>query len=69
MRRTVRVVAVILVLIGLVWTLQGMNVLPGSMMSGDSFWAVMGVLAIVVGLAMGAGSVYFKPSGSSDSQP
>ena len=46
------VVGVLLALIGLIWTLQGINVLGGSRMSGEPFWAVMGVIAIVVGVGL-----------------
>jgi hypothetical protein len=38
--------------IGLVWTLQGLNVLGGSVMSGSSFWATVGPIVLVVGLAL-----------------
>ena len=43
---------VILTGAGLVWTLQGLNVLPGSVMSGSSFWATAGPLVLVVGLVL-----------------
>lgn len=43
---------VILTGAGLVWTLQGFNVLPGSVMSGSSFWATAGPLVLVVGLVL-----------------
>ena len=43
---------VILTGAGLVWTLQGFNVLPGSAMSGSSFWAVVGPIILVVGLVL-----------------
>jgi hypothetical protein len=35
---------------GAVWILQGMNVLKGSFMSGEPFWAWMGAVAILAGL-------------------
>ena len=35
---------------GAVWTLQGMNVLKGSFMSGEPFWAWMGAVAILAGI-------------------
>ena len=57
MRRVVRVVAVVLILMGAVWTLQGVNVLAGSRMSGDSFWAGTGLVLLIVGIALGAGSL------------
>ncbi len=43
---------VILTGAGLVWTLQGLNVLPGSAMSGSSFWATAGPIVLVVGLVL-----------------
>ncbi|QIG39650.1 hypothetical protein G5T42_09265 [Microbacterium sp. 4R-513] len=43
---------VILVAIGLVWTLQGLNVLGGSAMSGSTLWAVIGPIVLVVGLVL-----------------
>ena len=43
---------VILVAIGLVWTLQGLNVLGGSAMSGSTLWAVIGPIVIVAGLVL-----------------
>ena len=43
-----RVVAVpvgaILFLMGLIWFLQGIGILPGSIMSGSTFWAGAGGL-------------------------
>ena len=38
------------VLMGTIWVLQGMNVLPGSFMSGQVRWAVYGAIAIVLGM-------------------
>lgn len=43
---------VILIGIGLVWTLQGINVLGGSVMSGSSTWATIGPMVIFVGLVL-----------------
>ena len=43
---------VILVGVGLVWTLQGLNVLGGSVMSGSTVWAVIGPIVLVVGLVL-----------------
>jgi hypothetical protein len=42
----------LLALIGCVWFLQGINVLPGSFMTGQTKWAVYGVLTLVIGLAV-----------------
>ena len=38
------------VLMGTIWVLQGVNVLPGSFMSGQIRWAVYGAIAIVLGI-------------------
>lgn len=48
-RRATVIVAAILVLIGVVWLLQGIGVLGGSAMTGSSFWAWVGGLCIVAG--------------------
>lgn len=45
----------ILVAIGLLWTLQGLGVVGGSVMSGVTLWAILGpavaLLGVVVGVA------------------
>jgi len=46
------VAGVLLALIGCVWFLQGINVLPGSFMTGQTKWAVYGVITLVIGLAV-----------------
>ena len=51
------VAGVLLVLMGGVWTLQGLGLLGGSVMSGDRTWAVIGPVVAVVGLvAIGVGA-------------
>ena len=44
------VVGVVLALVGLLWILQGLNVLGGSGMSGQLIWAVIGVVVAGLGL-------------------
>jgi hypothetical protein len=46
------IVGVLLVFIGSVWFLQGINVLPGSFMTGQTRWAVRGGIAVIVGIAL-----------------
>ena len=48
MRRTRLALAIVLALVGLVWLGQGLGLLPGSVMSGSTFWAVVGA-ALVLG--------------------
>ena len=38
------------VLAGVFWTLQGLGILGGSAMSGDSTWAIVGPIVAVVGM-------------------
>jgi hypothetical protein len=46
------VIGVLLVLTGIVWTLQGLDVLGGSVMSGVTLWAIIGPIVAVVGLVL-----------------
>jgi uncharacterized membrane protein HdeD (DUF308 family) len=50
MRTTLIVIGVLLMLVGTVWFLQGINVLPGSFMTGQTQWAVYGAIAFLVGV-------------------
>jgi hypothetical protein len=53
MSRPVRLVlAGVLVLLGLVWFFQGIGVLPGSFMSGEPVWAVIGGALVVLGASL-----------------
>lgn len=42
-------VGILLVLVGIVWTLQGLGYLGGSVMSGVTVWAVIGPLVALAG--------------------
>ena len=52
MRIAGNVLAVLLMLVGCVWFFQGIGVLPGSFMSGQSRWAINGGIAFVVGVVL-----------------
>ncbi len=52
MRIVVRVLAILLIAVGIIWILQGINVLPGSFMTGQIQWAWRGAIAAVVGLVV-----------------
>jgi hypothetical protein len=53
MKRVVLVgLGFILMLAGVVFTLQGVGVLGGSVMSGVTFWAVAGPVIALAGLAL-----------------
>jgi hypothetical protein len=46
------IAGVVLVLFGCIWFLQGVNVLPGSFMTGQIRWAVYGAIAAIAGIAL-----------------
>ena len=50
MTRLLRIVGIILMVMGTIWFLQGINILPGSFMTGQPRWAVNGVIAFAVGV-------------------
>ena len=50
--RTLNIVGAVLVLFGAIWLLQGINVLPGSFMTGQIRWAVYGGIAVATGVAL-----------------
>lgn len=52
MKIALNIVGAVLVFIGSVWVLQGVNVLPGSFMSGQMQWAVRGGVAVIAGIAL-----------------
>jgi hypothetical protein len=52
MRLFFSVVAVLLILAGGVWFLQGINLLPGSFMTGQIEWAVYGGIAVAAGVGL-----------------
>jgi membrane protein implicated in regulation of membrane protease activity len=52
MRILLTVVGLLLLSMGVIWFLQGINVLPGSFMTGQIKWAVNGGIAAVVGLIL-----------------
>ena len=51
-RIVLMVMGVVLILMGVVWTLQGLDVLGGSAMSGQTLWAVLGPIVVVVGAVL-----------------
>ena len=40
------------VVLGALWTLQGLDLLGGSVMSGVTIWAIIGPIVAVAGLAL-----------------
>ncbi|HKW11013.1 MAG TPA: hypothetical protein VJO33_11590 [Gemmatimonadaceae bacterium] len=50
MRIALNAVAVLALLVGCVWFLQGINVLPGSFMTGQRKWAIYGGLLVAAAI-------------------
>jgi hypothetical protein len=50
MRTPKVLVGVVLVVVGVLWILQGIGVAKGSFMTGSAFWGWMGAIAVLVGL-------------------
>ena len=50
MRVALNVVGVLLMLVGAIWFFQGVNVLPGSFMTGQTQWAIYGGVTFLVGI-------------------
>jgi hypothetical protein len=49
MKKALLLAGVLLVLTGVVWILQGFNVLPGSFMTGQMIWAYIGIAVSMTG--------------------
>lgn len=54
---------ILLVGAGVVWTLQGLNVLGGSVMSGSSLWATIGPVTAFVGAVLIVLAVMYRLRG------
>ena len=52
MRIALNILGVLCLLVGCIWILQGINILPGSFMTGQTKWALYGCLLAVVGIAL-----------------
>lgn len=46
-------IAIVVGLVGLVFTLQGIGLLGGSAMTGSAFWAVVGIVLIAIAAFLG----------------
>ena len=52
MRVALNVVGTLAIVMGSVWILQGINILPGSFMTGQTKWAVYGAILLLVGIGV-----------------
>ena len=46
------IIGILFIILGTIWFLQGINVLPGSFMTGQIRWAVYGGIAFVAGIVL-----------------
>jgi uncharacterized membrane protein len=46
------VMGVVLILMGVLWTMQGLDIVGGSAMSGQTLWAVVGPIVVIVGAVL-----------------
>ena len=52
MKIILTILGVLLVILGGIWILQGISVLPGSFMTGQIRWAIYGAIAAIVGVVL-----------------
>ena len=57
MRTSLIVCAILLIAIGILWSGQGAGWIPGSFMTGDRMWLVIGLVSLVAGLALLGGAL------------
>ena len=50
MKWFLNILGVLLILVGVVWILQGINILLGSFMSGQPLYAVLGIVVAIIGI-------------------
>ncbi len=44
------ILGILLIILGVIWFFQGINVLPGSFMTGHIIWSVYGAIAVLIGI-------------------
>ena len=54
--RVALAIGILLVLVGILWTLQGLDILGGSGMSGVAIWAVIGPFVALIGVVVAFGA-------------
>ena len=54
-------IAIVLIVLGALWSGQGAGYIPGSFMSGDRTWLYIGIILLVAGLALLIRSVRRRP--------
>jgi hypothetical protein len=52
MKIALKIIGGLLFLVGGIWFLQGINILPGSIMTGDPQWAINGGIMMIIGAGL-----------------
>jgi len=52
MKTFLNIISILLILAGGTFFLQGINILPGSYMTGDPKWAIIGGIMVVIGISL-----------------
>ncbi len=52
MKIALNIVGGLLVIVGIIWILQGINILPGSFMTGQIKWAINGAISAAIGAVL-----------------
>ena len=65
MKIVLNIIGVIRVIVGVIWFLQGINILPGSFMTGQTKWAIYGAISFIVGVGVLL-FTYLRRSSSTD---
>lgn len=51
-KRVLSICGILLILIGVLWIGQGLDIIGGSSMSGSNMWAIIGVFSVIAGAFM-----------------
>ena len=55
------IVAGVIIVLGLVWVGQGSGLIPGSFMTGDPRWALIGAVLVAVGIVVAWTALRSRP--------
>ncbi len=52
MKSILMIFGILLIVAGVIWFFQGINIIQGSFMTGQSRWTIYGGIAVVVGIGL-----------------